>query len=125
MSDDLFETSDTPPEKSTPQGQNNLSPEEQERIHALHEALLTEFHDTSAKTSSASALEDIEELKTDFLASLKYIVRHADSLALRAKVAMWGYQILIDQGKASRDPLADLLGGIPSSAEKAADRSRN
>ena len=96
---------------------SELSPEDSEKLQSLRKALEQEFeaHSSAEVQTRKSALEDIVELKQDFLESLRHVVRHSQSDSLRAKVAMWGYEKLLEQGKATRDPLADLLGELPSS----------
>lgn len=89
-----------------------LNPEESERLKELRDALESEFHENRANSGIKTPLADIEDLKDDFLGALKHVVNHSDSLALRAKVAMWGYDKLLDQGKANNDPIRDLIDGL-------------
>ena len=105
-----------------------LGPEESARLRELKEALESEFLESqNAPSTPKKALQDIEDLKTDFLGALKHVVRHSDSDALRAKVAMWGYDKLLEQGKAERDPIKDLIEGMEAVrvADTAAARVNN
>jgi len=96
---------------------SNQSPEQPmtvERLEELRHALLGEFHaniDGEAATRK-TALTDIEDLKSEMLEAIKHIVKHSDSDALRAKVAMWGYDKLLEQGKVDSDPLMKFLDGM-------------
>lgn len=89
-----------------------LNPDESERLKELKEALESEFLKSEKETRQETATKDIEDLKPDFLEALKHVVRHSTSDNLRAKVAMWGYDKLLDQGKANTDPLHDLIHGM-------------
>jgi CHASE3 domain sensor protein len=90
-----------------------LNADESDRLKELKDALESEFLDNEAEGStSKSALSDIEDLKSDFLQALRHTVRHSQSDALKAKVAMWGYDKLLDQGKASVDPIRELIEGM-------------
>lgn len=91
-----------------------LNEDESNRLKELKEALESEFLDNEAHDPKRSALNDIEDLKTDFLNALRYTVRHSQSDALKAKVAMWGYDKLLDQGKANTDPIRELIEGMES-----------
>lgn len=89
-----------------------LNPDESERLKELRDALEGEFRVNEEQTPKKTATRDIEDLKPDFLAALKQVVKHSTNDSLRAKVAMWGYDKLLDQGKASTDPLYDLINGM-------------
>lgn len=91
---------------------DELTPQESAELRKLKEALESEFKLNEEATASKKPLQDIEELKPDFLSALKHIVKFSDSDALRAKVAMWGYDRLLEQGKASNDPIRDLIEGL-------------
>lgn len=91
-----------------------LSPEDSERIQQLRRALEEEFETKKETSHRKSALQDMEELKGDFLEALRHVTRHSQSESLRAKVAMWGYDKLLEQGKATKDSLEELLDGIPT-----------
>lgn len=91
-----------------------LNDDESARLKELSEALQAEFYDSENIDHKKSALNDIEDLKTDFLTALRHTVRHSQSDALKAKVAMWGYDKLLDQGKASADPIRELIEGMES-----------
>lgn len=90
----------------------NLSPEESERLKELQHALMSEFHESQQQSPLRTPLNDIEDLKEDFLGAIKHIVNHSQSESLKAKVAMWGYDKLLDQGKATTDPITELLEGL-------------
>jgi len=97
---------------------DDLSPQDSERLRELRAALEQEFAAHDSGDHRKTALQDIEDLKGDFLESLKHVVNHADSLALRAKVAMWGYDKLLEQGKATSDPLESLFDKLPAPARE-------
>jgi CHASE3 domain sensor protein len=103
-----------------------LNEDESKRLAELRDALESEFltNESSADTRK-SALNDIEDLKTDFLAALKHTVRHSQSDALKAKVAMWGYEKLLDQGKASADPIRELIEGMESARSHVKQKDAN
>ncbi len=92
----------------------DINPEESERLTQLRRALEEEFA-TKDDASRKSALQDLEDLKGDMLEALQHVLKHGTTDALRSKVAMWGYDKLLEQGKASKDTLAELLDGIPTS----------
>lgn len=92
-----------------------MSPEDEQRLHELRAALESEFRDSEGERKSA--LTEIEDLKGDMLSSLQHVLRHSDNEALKAKVAMWGFGLLVDAGKATADPLASLLDGVPKPSD--------
>lgn len=89
-----------------------LNKDESERLKELKDALTSEFLENETEGAKKTALKDIEDLKGDFLAALRHTVRHSQSDALKAKVAMWGYDKLLDQNKASTDPIRELIEGM-------------
>lgn len=92
-----------------------LNEDESARLKELSEALQQEFQtNESIGNTRKTALNDLEDLKGDFLAALRHCAKHAQSDALKAKVAMWGYDKLLDQGKASVDPIRELIEGMES-----------
>jgi hypothetical protein len=100
-----------------------LNDDETTRLKELREALQSEFLDNEAADPQKSALNDIEDLKADFLNALRHTVRHSQSDALKAKVSMWGYDKLLDQGKANADPIRELIEGMEGAREKIKDKS--
>jgi hypothetical protein len=96
-----------------------LNDEESARLKELSDALQSEFHENQSNSDGTrkSALQDIEDLRADFLAAIKHVTRHAQSDALKAKVAMWGYEKLLEQGKASVDPIRELIEGMESARQ--------
>lgn len=90
----------------------NLTPKDSERLKELQHALMSEFHESQQNAPNRTPLNDIESLKEDFLGAIKHVVNHSQSETLRAKVAMWGYDKLLDQGKATTDPITELLEGL-------------
>ena len=91
-----------------------LTPEDSERVKELRRALEEEFLKGSDPNARKSALQDLEDLKTDFLEGLRHCARHGSD-TLKAKVSMWGYDKLLDQGKASTDTLEKLFESMPTS----------
>lgn len=93
---------------------DGLTDEQRAKVDDLQRTMRSEFS-TSMQTEEArraTAITDIEELKSDALAALRWCLNHAESAHIRSKVAMWTYEKLLDQGKATKDPLADLMGEI-------------
>ena len=90
-----------------------FTPEQQAEIDSIRSALEAEFARSEDATSRQSAKKDLEDIKPDLLAALSHVVNHGTE-ANRAKVAMWGYEKLLDEGKADRDPLKQLLEGMPA-----------
>jgi hypothetical protein len=91
----------------------DLTPEQRAEVDELRTALLQEFHESQEGKAKQSALTDIEDLKGDMLSALRHVLKHSANEALKAKVAMWGYALLVDIGKGSNDPLARLLEEAP------------
>lgn len=93
-----------------------LNPEESEKLKQLREALEQEFeaHETQTSKERKSALQDLADLKADMLEALRHTLRHSQSESLRSKVAMWGYDRLLEEHKTTADPLADLLANVPT-----------
>jgi hypothetical protein len=89
-----------------------LNPEESERLKELKDALEGEFLKSASETRQETATKDIEDLKPDFLAALKHVVKFSTNDSLRSKVAMWGYDKLLEQNKANTDPLYELINGM-------------
>lgn len=96
----------------------DLTPEQRAELDELRKALIEEFRSSEEGKVKQSALTDIEDLKIDMLAALRHTLRHSDNEALKAKVAMWGYALLVDIGKGSGDALSRLLEEMPRPAEK-------
>lgn len=89
----------------------DLSPEDSERLRELSAALRSEF--TANETEQRkSALKDLEDLKSDFLEALRHTVKHSSNESLKTKVAMWGYDKLLEIGKADADPLKKFIEGM-------------
>lgn len=93
---------------------NSGTPENEEQLRELAAALRSEF-ELHESGSTKDALKDLEELKEDFLKAIKHTVNHSQSEPLKAKVAMWGYDKLLEENKASKDALSELLKAVPHS----------
>lgn len=93
-----------------------LTPEQQKEVQELHAALRSEFEEREANPSVKSAKKDIEELKEDMLSALSHILKHGANEGLKAKVAMWGYDRLLEENKANTDPIRALIAGMPPPA---------
>lgn len=91
-----------------------LTPEQQKELNELSAALRSEFAESQASAASKSAKKDIEELKPEMLDALEHILKHSADQSLRARVAMWGYDKLLAEGKAGTDPIRDLIAGMPA-----------
>jgi hypothetical protein len=99
----------------------DLSPEDSAKLKELSQALRSEFQVTATSDYRKEALTDLADLKQEMLTSLRSVLRHSQSEHLRAKVAMWGYEKLLEQDKATRDPLIELMQQIPSRRNVASD----
>lgn len=97
-----------------------LGPDESARLKELKDALEGEFLANESNTGDKAAIQNLEELKPDFLGTIKHVVKHSDSYALRAKVAMWGMDKLLDQGKAKKDDLVELIEGMERARQTSA-----
>src|SRR5262245_55041346 len=104
----------------------DLTPQESEQLQKLRAAVEAEFemNKDSESAHRRSALKDLEDLKGDMLEALRHSLRHSPD-GLRARVAMWGYDKLLEQGKATRDPLAELMQEIPTSTTNATPTSKS
>jgi len=91
----------------------DLTPEQRAEVDEIRTALIQEFQESREGKAKQSALTDIEDLKGDMLSALRHVLNHSDNESLKAKVAMWGYALLVDTGKGQKDALATLLEGIP------------
>lgn len=87
----------------------DLSPEQQKELHELHESFRQEFEAGRERAGSKAAINDLEDLKDDFLGAIKAAVTQRQNVKLASDVARWGYDKLIDQGKATADPLTNML----------------
>lgn len=96
----------------------DLTPEQRAELDELRTALIEEFRSSEESKGQRSALNDIEDLKVDMLEALRHTLRHSDNETLKAKVAMWGYALLVDIGKGSGDALSRLLEEMPRPVEK-------
>lgn len=96
----------------------DLTPEQRAEVDELRKALVEEFRSSEEGKGKQSALNDIEDLKVDMLEALRHTLRHSENEALKAKVAMWGYALLVDIGKGSGDALSKLLDEMPRPVEK-------
>ena len=102
---------------------DELTPAQRKEVDALKAALEAEFAEKEASTSPKAAKEDIAGLKEDMLGALSHILNHSTDNSLRAKVAMWGYDKLIEEGKADADPLKKLLENMPAPKEESDART--
>ena len=96
----------------------DLTPEQQQELHELRKALEGEFADTEANKDASSAKKDLIDLKPEMLKALKRTMEHG-TVEQAAKVAMWGYGKLLDEGKADGDPIRALIAGMPAPATTA------
>lgn len=94
----------------------DISPEDQARLHELSEALRQEF---ASNQHEQRTIEDVIELKDDALETLKHILKHSQSEPLRANVAKWVYEKVLDSEKAGdENELAELIKGMSRASEK-------
>jgi hypothetical protein len=88
-----------------------LTPEESERVRAMSLAFQQEF---ATKKHERKTIEDVQELKEDALEVLKHILKFSRSETLRAKVATWAYDRILDiEAKDKDDALTDLIKNMP------------
>lgn len=90
-----------------------FTPEQQAEIDSIRAALEAEFARSEDASSKQAAKKDLEDIKPDLLSGLKHIVNHGAE-GNRTKVIMWAYDKLLEEGKADRDPLKQLLEGMPA-----------
>lgn len=96
---------------------DDLSPEQQKELQELHEAFRQEFEEGRERAGSKAAITDLEDLKEDALNAIKAAINQRDNKKLASDVARWAYDKLIDQGKATVDPLTEMV--------KEAERARS
>jgi hypothetical protein len=96
---------------------DDLSPEQQKELQELHEAFRQEFEEGREKAGAKAAITDLEDLKEDALNAIKAAINQRENKKLASDVARWAYDKLIDQGKASVDPLTEMV--------KEAERARS
>ena len=101
----------------------DITPEQQQKLQELSEALQSEFRLSSTQAVSRDALQDLIDLKSDMLEALRHTLRHSVNESLKAKTAMWGYEKLLEEGRASKDPLAELLAHMPTTEPIASKRN--
>jgi protein tyrosine/serine phosphatase len=90
----------------------DLTTKQREEVDAIRVALEQELRDSTENTTSKAAVRDLEDLKMDFLAAIKQVVKFSTNDTLKTKIAMWGYDRLIADGKANADPLAEIMAGM-------------
>jgi hypothetical protein len=102
---------------------DQLSPEESEQLRGYREAFEQEFSEglENAATAKTVAITDIEGMKADALTTLQRIVKYSDNEGLKAKVAMWAYDRIIDSQKSDKDALSDLFKNMPNNANATAE----
>lgn len=88
---------------------DELNPEESERLRELREALLSEFQDRRERVKRP--IDDLTELKQDFLNTIQQLVKFSGDEKLRARIAMWGYDKMLEEARTagSDDPLQEML----------------
>lgn len=97
---------------------DELSPEDQSKLHELSKALREEFQNN---LHDKRTIEDVIDLKDDALETLKHVLKHSQSEPLRANIAKWVYEKVLDSEKAgSENELADLIKGMNQVTEEAA-----
>lgn len=94
---------------------SELTPEQREELDTLKAALQEEYAASQANKTAQTAKQDLVDLKGDFLEALSYVTKHGTE-ANRLKVSMWGYDKLLEEGKADTDPIRKLLEGMPAPA---------
>lgn len=88
------------------------TPLTQEQLRQYRDAFEQEFTAGQENAPTRTAIKDIEELKETSLTTLKGIMSSSQDDSLRAKIAMWSYDRLLDQRKANADPLMDFVQGM-------------
>lgn len=94
---------------------DDLTPEQQKELQELHDAFRQEFEEGRERAGAKAAITDLEDLKEDALDAIKAAINQRQNVKLASDVARWTYDKLIDQGKATVDPLSKMI----EDAEKA------
>ena len=89
----------------------NLSPEDSQRVQEIAASLRSEFHTNRENdvTISRNTIKDIEDLKEDALVALRHTIKHEPNPNLKAKVAMWAIDHLIDAQASKDDPMSEFF----------------
>lgn len=103
----------------------DLTPEQQARVEEIRQALESELRASTSGATSKAAIKDLEDLKDDFLKAIQQTVKFSQNESLKTKIAMWGYEKLIADGKVTTDPLVDLLAGIDKARSAEAVESKS
>lgn len=90
-----------------------LTDEQQKQVNELAAALRAEFAESESNVERKTAKKDLSDLKPEMLKALKRALEHG-TVEQQAKVAMWGYGKLLDEGKADADPIRALIAGMPT-----------
>lgn len=93
-----------------------LTEEQAQRVAEIRTALVQEL--SAPRTSVTKALQDMEDLRDDFLQALRQIVKFSDNDSLKAKVAMWGYEQLLAQREAMDDPATKFFQGLADATQR-------
>lgn len=101
--------------------EHELSEEQLAELQGYREAFRQEFENarTTVDASRNAALKDLDDLKESALSAIKRAIDNRDNLKLSSDVARWCYDHLIRQGKATADPLTDLLAGADEARSRA------
>ena len=91
---------------------DKLSPEQRAEVDRIRIALEQELRENATSPGVKNALRDLEDIKQDALDAISHAVKYSQNESLKTKIAMWVYDRLIQEGKASADPLTALLEGM-------------
>ena len=96
---------------------HELSPQDSDRVNQIRIALEQELRE--APSASRTAVKDIEDLKEDALNALRSVIKHSANEPLKAKVAMWTYDTILNTAKALADePIVEFLKEMDASRSK-------
>lgn len=103
----------------------DLTPDESARLKELKLALEQEFAQSSDADAAKrkTAIEDLEALKPDCLEALSWIMKHSTSESLKAKVAMWTYDRILDIQDKKSNPLGDFFAGMDAASKEKSSKS--
>ena len=98
---------------------DKLTPEQREEVERIRIALEGELRANTSSATSKKAIKDLEDVKEDALAAIQHTVKFSQNESLKIKVAMWAYDKLIADGKATVDPLTEFALGMERAQARA------
>jgi len=90
-----------------------LTEAQRKELDELKAALVGEMTDTESSQTAKTAKQDLVDLKQDMLDALGHALKHGTTQQ-RITVATWGYNKLLEEGKADNDPIRRLIENMPA-----------